>query len=203
MHLGIKWLALKYHHCVTSISGNRFVNWLVWHYIGMEWNEFFVPTKVGFYCSQLNNFRKKIIKIPFLVLSLQELCCRTIVRRTSVYAIDTLPLPPSVKKHLKSYALTSSQCINTLTNTKKGRCKTPTQSSTRNSCSISWSVYAVWFSFVFVFFIGISQISNKNQNRKMKKKLIFFWLLFEILPPVQFNWMGVKVGQYRFKFPYN
>lgn len=46
------------------------------------------------------------------VLSLQELCCRTIVRRTaSVYAIDTLPLPGSVKSHLKSYALTSSQCF--------------------------------------------------------------------------------------------
>lgn len=75
-----------------------------------------------------------------LVLSLQELCCRTIVRRTSVYAIDQLPLPPSVKSHLKSYALTSSQCINIMNSTKKnGRCKTPTlPSSTRNSCCISW-----------------------------------------------------------------
>lgn len=72
------------------------------------------------------------------VLSLQELCCRAIVRRTSVYAIDTLPLPPSVKSNLKSYALTSSQCFNTLTNTKKSRCKPQTQSSsTRNSCCIS------------------------------------------------------------------
>ncbi|XP_059618746.1 ras-related protein Rab-40B isoform X1 [Phlebotomus argentipes] len=73
------------------------------------------------------------------VLSLQELCCRTIVRRTSVYAIDTLPLPPTVKSHLKSYALTSSQCINTLTNNSKNRrVKTPTQTnSTRNSCCIS------------------------------------------------------------------
>ncbi|XP_055304357.1 ras-related protein Rab-40B isoform X2 [Sitodiplosis mosellana] len=75
------------------------------------------------------------------VLSLQELCCRAIVRRTSVYAIDQLPLPPSVKSHLKSYALTSSQCINIMSssNTKKnGRCKTPTlPSSTRNSCNIS------------------------------------------------------------------
>lgn len=75
------------------------------------------------------------------VLSLQELCCRTIVRRTSVYAIDTLPLPPSVKSHLKSYALTSSQCVNTFnSNTRnRRRCKTPTESasSTRNSCCIS------------------------------------------------------------------
>lgn len=43
------------------------------------------------------------------VLSLQELCCRSIVRRTTVYAIDSLPLPPLVKSTLKSYALTNSQ----------------------------------------------------------------------------------------------
>jgi len=41
------------------------------------------------------------------VLSLQELCCRAIVARTSVYSIDQLPLPNPVKSHLKSYALTS------------------------------------------------------------------------------------------------
>ncbi|GLH04734.1 Ras-related protein Rab-40C [Gryllus bimaculatus] len=41
------------------------------------------------------------------VLSLQELCCRAIVARTNVYSIDQLPLPPSVKSHLKSYAMTS------------------------------------------------------------------------------------------------
>ncbi|XP_056640289.1 ras-related protein Rab-40B isoform X2 [Diorhabda sublineata] len=42
------------------------------------------------------------------VLSLQELCCRAIVARTTVYSIEQLPLPTSVKSHLKSYALTSS-----------------------------------------------------------------------------------------------
>ncbi|XP_034243274.1 ras-related protein Rab-40C [Thrips palmi] len=41
------------------------------------------------------------------VLSLQELCCRTIVARTSVYGIDQLPLPGSIKSHLKSYDLSS------------------------------------------------------------------------------------------------
>ncbi|XP_017065096.1 ras-related protein Rab-40C isoform X2 [Drosophila eugracilis] len=72
------------------------------------------------------------------VLSLQELCCRTIVRRTSVYAIDSLPLPPSVKSTLKSYALTTSQCFNSLTQSSKSknRCKTPTSGS-RNSCAIA------------------------------------------------------------------
>lgn len=43
-----------------------------------------------------------------LVLSLQELCCRAIVARTTVYSIEQLPLPTCVKSHLKSYALTTS-----------------------------------------------------------------------------------------------
>lgn len=44
----------------------------------------------------------------FLVLSLQELCCRAIVARTTVYSIEQLPLPTCVKSHLKSYAMTTS-----------------------------------------------------------------------------------------------
>uniref|UniRef100_A0A336KX95 CSON001003 protein n=2 Tax=Culicoides sonorensis TaxID=179676 RepID=A0A336KX95_CULSO len=74
------------------------------------------------------------------VLPLQELCCRAICRRTSVYAIDQLPLPPSVKQNLKSYALTSSQCINnvnTNSSAKNRTCKTPTRDSSRNSCTIT------------------------------------------------------------------
>ncbi|OQR75910.1 ras-related protein Rab-40C-like [Tropilaelaps mercedesae] len=38
------------------------------------------------------------------VLSLQELCCRTIVQRTTSYSIERLPLPASVKSNLKSYS---------------------------------------------------------------------------------------------------
>jgi len=38
------------------------------------------------------------------VLGLQELCCRTIVARTTVYGIDQLPLPPALRGYLKSYA---------------------------------------------------------------------------------------------------
>jgi len=41
------------------------------------------------------------------VFSLQELCCRAIVARTTVYSIEQLPLPLCVKSHLKSYALTT------------------------------------------------------------------------------------------------
>lgn len=43
-----------------------------------------------------------------IVLSLQELACRAIVARTTVYGIDQLPLPTSIKSHLKSYALTTT-----------------------------------------------------------------------------------------------
>ncbi|XP_015112738.1 ras-related protein Rab-40C [Diachasma alloeum] len=42
------------------------------------------------------------------VLSLQELACRAIVARTTVYGIDQLPLPTSIKSHLKSYAMTTT-----------------------------------------------------------------------------------------------
>ncbi|KAA0190306.1 hypothetical protein HAZT_HAZT009138 [Hyalella azteca] len=39
------------------------------------------------------------------VLSLQELCCRTIVAATSVYGIERLPLPPGLRSTLKSYTI--------------------------------------------------------------------------------------------------
>ncbi|XP_013792080.1 ras-related protein Rab-40C-like [Limulus polyphemus] len=41
------------------------------------------------------------------VLTLQELCCRTIVTRTTVYSIEQLPLPQALKSCLKSYSMTS------------------------------------------------------------------------------------------------
>lgn len=77
------------------------------------------------------------------VLSLQELSCRAIVARTTVYSIEQLPLPTCVKSHLKSYALTnaSTQLRYMPTNRKgNGRKKftsTPTspgQSDGRSSC---------------------------------------------------------------------
>lgn len=46
--------------------------------------------------------------IYYAVLSLQELACRAIVARTTVYGIDQLPLPKSIKSHLKSYAMTTT-----------------------------------------------------------------------------------------------
>lgn len=57
------------------------------------------------------------------VLSLQELCCRAIVARTTVYSIEQLPLPTCVKSHLKSYAMTTSTQVRyTQCKSNKGNC---------------------------------------------------------------------------------
>ncbi len=111
--------------------------------------------------------------IIFSVLSLQELCCRTIVSRTTGYGIDQLPLPELIKSHLKSYALTSAS-PHTMTlprnsQTKKGsrhgssgqiRALHPsspqngshdTNCTGRNSCQISWPLCIfVLFNEIFV-----------------------------------------------------
>jgi SOCS box len=84
------------------------------------------------------------------VLSLQELCCRAIVPRTTVYGIEQLPLPPPIKSHLKSYAMTSYTAryvAGTLlrpstTSHKKPKLIVPTDATRsscvgRNSCLIS------------------------------------------------------------------
>ena len=78
------------------------------------------------------------------VLSLQELCCKSIVKTTSVYKIDTLPLPPLVRSYLKSYALTSNQCLNTISSNTISYSKNKTlknnfrnNNSVRNSCVLS------------------------------------------------------------------
>ncbi|XP_045477066.1 ras-related protein Rab-40C isoform X2 [Harmonia axyridis] len=87
------------------------------------------------------------------VLSLQELCCRAIVARTTVYSIEQLPLPTCVKSHLKSYSLTNiSTQLKYTHSTRKGNGKkikfvsTPTSPGSdssrtscvpRNSCTIS------------------------------------------------------------------
>jgi len=41
------------------------------------------------------------------VSSLYEMCAHVIVKQTTVYGIERLPLPPGVQKNLKSYALTN------------------------------------------------------------------------------------------------
>jgi len=54
------------------------------------------------------HFTQRDTTCIFTVLSLQELACRAIVARTTVYGIDQLPLPKSIKSHLKSYAMTTT-----------------------------------------------------------------------------------------------
>uniref|UniRef100_T1KVA7 SOCS box domain-containing protein n=1 Tax=Tetranychus urticae TaxID=32264 RepID=T1KVA7_TETUR len=42
------------------------------------------------------------------VLSLTELCCRSIVSCTTVYGVEQLLLPPKLKFHIKSYSSLTS-----------------------------------------------------------------------------------------------
>ncbi|CAL8284229.1 unnamed protein product [Merluccius merluccius] len=42
---------------------------------------------------------------PNKVLSLQELCCRSIVSCTPVHLVEKLPLPPALQSHLKSFSM--------------------------------------------------------------------------------------------------
>jgi len=82
---------------------------------------------------------------PTKVLSLQELCCRTIASHTTVYGVDHLPLPMSFKTHLKSYLLISRTHArgshSTLTRDKSRRNKiihpSDTPPSLRSSCVVS------------------------------------------------------------------
>jgi hypothetical protein len=128
------------------------VNLPEWHYIETVWSEYGERIKVSnIYAlcvrdsALLNRSINEFFKPRILVLSLQELCCRTIVRRTrSVYSIDTLSLPSSIKSTLKSYALTTTHniCTNNNVNVNSAKnitCKSPTSGkfSVRNNCCIS------------------------------------------------------------------
>ena len=57
---------------------------------------------------QSNRSHVILFSFPLPVSSLYELCAHTIVHRTTVYGINRLPLPDSVKANLKSYALTNN-----------------------------------------------------------------------------------------------
>jgi len=97
------------------------------------------------------------------VLTLQELCCRTIVARTTVYGIEQLPLPGAMKSHLKSYSMTSykSRLRQGLShqqekNIKKTKIIHPCDSPTlncRKSCVVSWCANS--YKCFFVYFLII------------------------------------------------
>ncbi|ELT90659.1 hypothetical protein CAPTEDRAFT_137281 [Capitella teleta] len=83
---------------------------------------------------------------PNKVLTLQELCCRTIASQTTIYGIDRLPLPNAIKAHLKSYLLTNKTHMRIQSfvhrpgeKHKKHKIVRPCDSPTncRRSCSIS------------------------------------------------------------------
>lgn len=82
----------------------------------------------------------------FIVLSLQELCCRAIVARTTVYSIEQLPLPISLKSCLKSYSMTTYKSRPHIPTTRDKSLKKTKQlhhpcdsltSQCRKSCTIS------------------------------------------------------------------
>lgn len=105
----------------------------------------------GIICNFICFIHQIIVSLNVTVLSLQELCCRAIVARTTVYSIEQLPLPTCVKSHLKSYALTTpcTQLKYTYSqrkhlNKKMKFVSTPTSPGSdtrscvpRNSCTIS------------------------------------------------------------------
>ena len=54
-------------------------------------------------CNDASVMMKLINLFAFSVLSLQELCCRSIVSSNTIYSIEHLPIPNSLKYCLKSY----------------------------------------------------------------------------------------------------
>lgn len=74
----------------------------------------------------------------FSVLSLQELCCRAIVARTSVYGLERLPLPTTLKSHLKSYAISAAPSRHRARTTKHPH-HARLNCTGRNSCNIAWN----------------------------------------------------------------
>ncbi|KAG8145529.1 hypothetical protein E2320_012049 [Naja naja] len=46
-----------------------------------------------------------LVALHCVVFSLQDLCCRAIVSCTPVHLIDKLPLPVTIKSHLKSFSM--------------------------------------------------------------------------------------------------
>ncbi|XP_030629847.1 ras-related protein Rab-40B isoform X2 [Chanos chanos] len=93
---------------------------------------------------------------PNKVLSLQDLCCRSIVSCTPVHLVDKLPLPVALKSHLKSFSMANGlnarmmhgRSYSVIANNakKRGGPKkskliypplSPSQSCARTSCKIS------------------------------------------------------------------
>lgn len=79
------------------------------------------------------------------VLSLQELCRRAITAHTTIYGVDHLPLPSSLKAHLRSYLLDNRTHTTRMPSFHRDRharrkiihpSDSPTNS--RSPCCISW-----------------------------------------------------------------
>ncbi|XP_075855931.1 ras-related protein Rab-40B [Microcebus murinus] len=94
------------------------------------------------------------LRRPSKVLSLQDLCCRVVVSCTPAHLVDTLPLPPALRSHLKSfcmanglsarmtpgrvYSLAAAHKRNSFCKGKGARPpQSPPKNCSRNSCKIS------------------------------------------------------------------
>lgn len=56
------------------------------------------------YCDVIK-FVSLLVFVCLSVLSLQDLCCRSIVSCTPVHLVDKLPLPLALQSHLKSFSM--------------------------------------------------------------------------------------------------
>lgn len=135
-----------------------------------------------------------------LVLSLQELCCRAIVARTSVYSIEQLPLPTCVKSHLKSYAMTTSSMQLRYTHSQRNNkgtlghrklrfiipssgLSTPTSPGLdsanctgRNSCCISWREWFCFHKQWTNIYMQITHFTIFIKKKKINTFFIFFYI---------------------------
>ncbi|XP_030662908.1 ras-related protein Rab-40A [Nomascus leucogenys] len=99
--------------------------------------------------------RMNWLRRPSKVMSLQDLCCRAIVSCTPVHLVHKLPLPITLRSHLKSFSMAKglnarmmqglSYSLTTSSTHKSSLCKmeivcppqSPPKNCTRNSCKIS------------------------------------------------------------------
>lgn len=77
---------------------------------------------------------------PNKVLSLQDLCCRSIVSCTPVHLVDKLPLPVALKSHLKSFSMANG-LVNTRMMHGRSYSVIPSSAKKRNGTKKSKIIY--------------------------------------------------------------
>lgn len=103
-------LFLKLALYAIIILENHLPSFRGWSWREMEWKTFGNIILVSIGNVNLSSYLIKSINLTLIstVLSLQELCCRAIVACTTVYGIEALLLPSTLKSYLKSYSSMTS-----------------------------------------------------------------------------------------------